>query len=540
MIQRLGSAFIKFKQSFLANTIQRTLDDKLKESVSVKDFGVKGDGITDDYDLIKLAIAATAGKCKLVFPAGVYLVRDCIEFTTGSNIEAYGATIRLTQRSTLGGLILTGGKVEATDVIIRGLTADCNMIAGENAFNGVFCKRIRMYDVVAINVLHHEVALGGRAFQYEGATVEDVTIYNPVITNCSIGINSQADPAGSTKVRGVTYVGVVMEDVGAPFNVDAQYANPETSTPVNMSTTVLGASLRNCGRLKGFGTSPVGGGIINGDRGAGLFITGLRVVNDFTYGGIGAFIRGQLFGIVVRDADVFLEGGATAFIDHNPVGFGRPSAMALASQVDVDCRFIGNLDYIVKSHTPSFGAHRVNLQLDVTKATLAAMFDQQAALNTNAMYNITNLVNGRYTGWRYGYNFVDNGNTLSVTGMTAKGRWTPTVSGWSGLTVNGATYERQGDIVHFFMNVTFPAATSNTAQVRIAGLPFPGSSLGGNSSGGASVSFCSAPSANAPTNVIVTPGSAKDMGLFKGNAVVTQADLAGRQLVLTGMYHTTA
>lgn len=59
MIQRLGSSLVKFK-SKIAGAIWRNLDDKLTEVVSLKDFGAKGDGKTNDQDAVNAAM--TSGK----------------------------------------------------------------------------------------------------------------------------------------------------------------------------------------------------------------------------------------------------------------------------------------------------------------------------------------------------------------------------------------------------------------------------------------------------------------------------------------------
>lgn len=57
MIQRLGSSLVKFK-SKIAGAIWRNLDDKLTEVVSLKDFGAKGDGKTNDQDAVNAAMAS--------------------------------------------------------------------------------------------------------------------------------------------------------------------------------------------------------------------------------------------------------------------------------------------------------------------------------------------------------------------------------------------------------------------------------------------------------------------------------------------------
>ena len=61
---------------------------KLAQTVSVMDFGAKGDGVTDDTAAIQAAVTASSGKA-LYFPQGTYLVSSAI--TLVSNIHIYGA-----------------------------------------------------------------------------------------------------------------------------------------------------------------------------------------------------------------------------------------------------------------------------------------------------------------------------------------------------------------------------------------------------------------------------------------------------------------
>ncbi|WP_220708930.1 glycosyl hydrolase family 28-related protein [Citrobacter portucalensis] len=69
-----GDALIGVKQP-LNSAVGRTQHSKNAEAVSVKDFGAKGDGVTDDTTALKNAITecARAGIC-LLWPAGTYLL----------------------------------------------------------------------------------------------------------------------------------------------------------------------------------------------------------------------------------------------------------------------------------------------------------------------------------------------------------------------------------------------------------------------------------------------------------------------------------
>lgn len=95
MIQRLGSSFVRFK-SALAGTISRLLTDKLNELINVRDFGAKGDGVTDDYAAIMAAYAwASTSSKKLYFPYGTYISSQNIVFSK-PEVMVVGDGIRAT------------------------------------------------------------------------------------------------------------------------------------------------------------------------------------------------------------------------------------------------------------------------------------------------------------------------------------------------------------------------------------------------------------------------------------------------------------
>ena len=58
--------------------IQRTVENKLKDTVSVKDFGAVGDGVADDTAAIQAAINAALPRGTVLFPEGVYNVSSTI------------------------------------------------------------------------------------------------------------------------------------------------------------------------------------------------------------------------------------------------------------------------------------------------------------------------------------------------------------------------------------------------------------------------------------------------------------------------------
>lgn len=104
---------ISFNQSGTVQT--RTVQDKLRDVVSVKDFGAVGDGVTDDTAAIQAAIDATTGE--IVFPEGTYKISAALNVKSNQNLIGDGATITMTNGVFLAGLSV----ISASNVRINGL-----------------------------------------------------------------------------------------------------------------------------------------------------------------------------------------------------------------------------------------------------------------------------------------------------------------------------------------------------------------------------------------------------------------------------------
>jgi hypothetical protein len=72
-----------------AGAVNRSVQDKLQESVSVKDFGAVGDGVVDDTAAINLAYAAAASlRARLYVPSGVYKITSELRWI--GEVPVYG------------------------------------------------------------------------------------------------------------------------------------------------------------------------------------------------------------------------------------------------------------------------------------------------------------------------------------------------------------------------------------------------------------------------------------------------------------------
>jgi hypothetical protein len=85
--ERLSADLVTFIQAG-SGAVTRTAQAKMRDVVSVKDFGAVGDGVADDTAAIQAAMAAANGK-GLYFPAGSYLTTSTT-FSSLSNMLIFG------------------------------------------------------------------------------------------------------------------------------------------------------------------------------------------------------------------------------------------------------------------------------------------------------------------------------------------------------------------------------------------------------------------------------------------------------------------
>lgn len=72
-----------------AGAVPRTVQDELRDRISVKQFGARGDGVTNDTASVAAALAAANGRT-LYFPSGTYLISSSLQLTSGNNVSLLG------------------------------------------------------------------------------------------------------------------------------------------------------------------------------------------------------------------------------------------------------------------------------------------------------------------------------------------------------------------------------------------------------------------------------------------------------------------
>ena len=285
--------------------------NKLKETVSVKDFGAIGDGVADDTAAIQAAITACSYKNRLLFPVGDYLVTSSLTVPSASYLEgAPGASIfagvnNLTVFTTSG---FTSG-VSFDSLIVQG-----NGKTGVTAFNlsnvqfhsqvnnvNVFdCARGIVLDAVCIGVAIKNPTIFKTAIGIEikgnsnANTITTPNIDNAVETAGGTGLGTGIYIRGATNqiyggfIQGFEY-GVY--DEGEYTGLDGIYFETCINAAV-YSTGVVGSTYKNIFHF-GYNATPSASYAFVGVNCSGITVLYPSMVQGNSTGGLYFYVNGN-------------------------------------------------------------------------------------------------------------------------------------------------------------------------------------------------------------------------------------------------------
>lgn len=217
-----GAGLVGFK-SPLANSIKRTLHDKNNDLVSVKDFGVVGDGVTDDTAAFQAAIDS---KKSLYIPDGIYLISSTLIITATDSLCIAGNNFGHVNDQTTGSVIkftglsspairVQGGAIGAK---ISGLFLDIQDSSSDGFdFGGAWY--LKLQDCVVRNA-RYGVYLHYDTPDYFSGVAELTSCY---FSKCTNGVKTSKVDINVVKVDNCTFFdgvnGVLIGDSGSASSV---------------------------------------------------------------------------------------------------------------------------------------------------------------------------------------------------------------------------------------------------------------------------------------------------------------------------------
>ena len=229
LIASAGSSLVGFIQAGAA-AVSRLVQDKLREVVSVKDFGAKGDGTTDDTTAIANAFAYASGltyPCRVLFPSGVYLVNS--GFTVGANVSVTGQGRGTTRIKVNATNVTVFSCINATatqvNITIEKLQIQ-SAVAGTVGVKFTLCNMTAIHNMIFAGCAQNIVIDRGKVHQISDivitgfgtnpmgsnriwSSVDTDYVYNcnmqdVVYHNTATGANTASDPAMLYVRRGVS------------------------------------------------------------------------------------------------------------------------------------------------------------------------------------------------------------------------------------------------------------------------------------------------------------------------------------------------
>ena len=247
---------------------QRTVLDKLRDVVSVKDFGAVGDGTTDDTTAIQAACDAASGKI-VVFPRGAYRINSTV------NLPSAGITIDLGKSTILPygtsrGLYCTAPTATATTTWASGFTRGTTVLGVGSATGmavgqwlvvqpvrtGATSMRVAAHTSKIVDISGTNITIADPLpMDYTGLATTaylDIKTYTALHGDCQITNGAIDNRNGTENPSFPDYgIGLVLYGYENVLVENVEFIGPSTTTlesraPCAINGPGLNATLDNC------------------------------------------------------------------------------------------------------------------------------------------------------------------------------------------------------------------------------------------------------------------------------------------------------
>lgn len=292
-----------------AGAVPRTGQDKMRESVSVKDFGAVGDGVADDTAAIQAALDASKN---VLFPAGTYKISASLIFKNNHYIhgDSKGGLAGISRIIVNGAIAAfksgTQGVTAVSHVVLENLTinnAAIGLGGGGVGSLGVDLTDVSFSTIRQCSFRYHDIniKLGGTVAGYYNSILEtEISSANTGIYFASAG-NSNKVFGGRVHSNTVGIYGVTCTDNYISTSIESN----ETGIYLDAGTT---GWFMQC-RYEGNGQTISGDVPINTALGAAVLLKA-------------GSARHQVFGICSNGADRIIDQGTSNQIYTSTTGYG--------------------------------------------------------------------------------------------------------------------------------------------------------------------------------------------------------------------------
>jgi len=197
--------------------VDRTAQVKLQESVSVKDFGAVGDGVTDDTAAIQAALDAVSGGT-VFFPFGTYYITGTVNVDSNCILDFNQSQINTNYNEILFSLIGANGARKENVVFRNGrFTATTIGTGGQQAIQAMWANNVFVQNCEFTD-------FGGVAVKFNGGN-SNVEVSHCKATDIGV-ISFYAEGDGTTSNKGCYNVRFLYNTVvGFDYGIEAKQSS---------------------------------------------------------------------------------------------------------------------------------------------------------------------------------------------------------------------------------------------------------------------------------------------------------------------------